>query len=168
MRDTLSELMERLGVDHALTAYETFPWSAYDMVKGLTCSAEVRMSTGGDEIEAEIQMLLEDPEPGKKPVEQVLWMKATPHVQTKWSVKDLRIKGESWVGKVYNWEEKSCNFFRACTTELNLGNIPDIDALLDREMHDKERFGDQRGSGSGKAPKIRPAQLLDMKKGQGF
>ena len=168
MRDTLSELMERLGVDHALNAYETFPWSAYDSVKGLTCSAEVRMNPDGTEIEAEIQMLLEDPEPGKKPIDQILWLKATPHIQTKWSVSDLRLKGESWVGKTYNWEEKCCNFFRACTTELNLGNIPDIEALIEREMKDKERFGDQRGGGSGKAPKIRPAQLLDMKKGQGF
>lgn len=168
MRDTLKELLDRLSVPHELTAYETFPWSAYDGEKGITCSAEVRMSTGADEIEAEIQMLYENPEPGKKPLDQIMWFKATPHIQTKWSVKDLRIKGESWVGKTYNWEEKCCNFFRACVTELNLGNIPDIEALLEREMKDKERFGDQRGSGAGKAPKIKPAQLLDMKKGHGF
>lgn len=168
MRDTLSELMERLGVDHALSPYETNPWSAYDSIKGLTCSAEVRMSPGGDEIEAELQRLWEDPQPGTRPIEQVLWMKATPHLQDKWSVSQLRILGENWAGKTYNWEEKCCNFFRACASELAMGNIPDIDALLDREMRDKERFGDQRGSGGGKSPKIKPAQLLDMKKGQGF
>ena len=168
MRDTLMELMERLGVDHALSPYETYPWSAYDGVKGMTCSAEIRMSPGGDEIEGEIQLLFEDPQPGQKPIDQVLWLKATPHMQNKWAVSQLRIKGENWVGKTYNWGEKCCNFFRACVTELSLGNIPDIEALLDREMRDKERFGDQRGSGSGKAPKIRPAQLLDIKRGQGF
>lgn len=166
MRDSLKELMDRLGVGYELSPYETFPVSA--MSGNTTCSAEVRMNPDGNEIEAEIQILLEEPEPGKKPVDQVLWMKATPHIQSKWSVMQLRIKGENWVGKVYNWEEKCCNFFRAVTSELTLGNLPDIDALLEREMKEKERFGDQRGGGSGKSPKIRPGQLLDMKKGQGF
>ena len=32
----------------------------------------------------------------------------------------------------------------------------------------KERFYDQHGGGGGKSPKIKPAQLLGMKKGQGF
>jgi len=168
MRDTLKELMDRFGVGYEMSAYETFPWSAYDGTKGVTCSAEVRMNPFGDEIEAEIQMLADEPAPGKSSLDQILFMKATPHVQSKWSVIQLKIKGEDWVGKTYNWEEKGCNFFRACITELALGNIPDIDALIDREMRDKERFGDQRGSGSGKSPKIRPSQLLDLKKGQGF
>lgn len=168
MRDTLNELMEKLGVTYVLSPYETCPWSAYDSVKGLTCSAEVRMNPDGDEIEAEIQMLYEDPEPGKPSVNQVLWLKATPFIQSKWCVSNLRIKGKVEVGSTYNWEEKCCNLFRACVNELNLGNIPDFDALVEREMRDKERFGDQRGGGSGKSPKIRPAQLLDMKKGQGF
>ena len=166
MRDSLKELMDRLGVTYELSPYETFPVSV--MEGNVTCSAEVRMNPDGNEVEAEIQMLREEPEPGKKPVEQILWMKATPHVQTKWSVKDLRIKNENWVGKVYNWEEKCCNFLRAVIGELTLGNMPDIEALLEREMKEKERFGDQRGGGAGKSPKIRPGQLLDMKKGQGF
>jgi hypothetical protein len=113
-------------------------------------------------------MLLDEPIPGKPSVDQVLWLKASPQIQNKWSITELRIKGENWVSKVFNWDEKSCNFFRACITELSLGNIPDIEALIERELKEKERYGDQRGSGSGKAPKIRPAQLLDMKKGQGF
>jgi hypothetical protein len=167
MRLTLHELMEKLGVDRELSPYETFPWSASDP-DGRTCSAEVRMNPDGDEVEAEIQMLLDDPEPGKSPVEQVLWLKATPHVQTKWAVGQLRIRAENWENKVYNWEEKCCNFFRAVAAALALGNIPDIDELIEREMRAKERFGDQRGGGAGKSPKIRPAQLLDMKKGQGF
>ncbi len=166
MRDSLKELLDRLGVGYELSAYETYPLSA--MSGNTTCSAEVRMSPDGNELEAEIQILLEEPEPGKKPVEQILWLQAKPQIQTKWTVVQLRIKGENWIGKVYNWEEKCCNFFRAVATELTMGNLPDIEALLDREMREKERFGDQRGSGGGKSPKIKPGQLLDMKRGQGF
>ena len=168
MRDTLKELMEKLGVGYELSPYETFPWSAYDGAKALTCSAEVRMNPDGSEIEAEIQILLDEPIPGKPSVDQVLWLKALPQIQGKWTITELRIKGENWVSKVFNWDEKACNFFRACTTELSLGNVPDIEALIERELKEKDRYGDQRGSGSGKAPKIRPAQLLDMKRGQGF
>jgi hypothetical protein len=168
MRLTLHELMEKLGVEYDLSPYETFPWSATDQLEEKTCSAEVRMNPDGDEVEAEIQLLFDNPEPGKPSVEQVLWLRATPHVQTKWAVAHLRIKGEVWENKVYNWEEKCCNFFRAVVASLALGTIPDIDELIEREMRAKERFGDQRGGGSGKSPKIRPAQLLDMKKGQGF
>ena len=166
MRATLSELMDKLGVGYELAPYETFPWSVMD--QNLTCSAEVRMNPDGTEVEAEIQLLTEEPEPGKKPIDQVFWMRVTPHIQSKWAVIQLRIKGEDWVEKVYGWEEKCCNFFRACVAELALGSMPDIEALLDREMREKERFGDQRGGGGGKSPKIRPNQILDMKKGQGF
>lgn len=169
MRDTLKELMDRLGVGRELSPYETFPWSASDSGKGVTCSAEVRMNPDGDEIEAEIQMLLDEPaEEGRPAVDQVMWMQIKPQIQQKWVISDVRIKGENWARKVHNWEERACNFFRAVTTELSLGTLPDIEALVERELNQKDRYGDQRGGGAGKAPKIRPAQLLDLKKGQGF
>ncbi|HNS44684.1 MAG TPA: hypothetical protein PKH37_05620 [Alphaproteobacteria bacterium] len=167
MRVTLSELLEKLGVSYTLSAYETCPWSASDAETGKTCSAEVRMNPDGNEIEAEIQIFYDSPPPGKTSIEQILWFKAAPHVQDKWDTSDLRIKRESWVGKIYNWEEKCCNLFRAIVTELELGRIPDIDAIIEREMNEKERFSGSRGGGGGKAPKIRPEQILNMK-GQGF
>lgn len=167
MRLTLSDLLQKLGVSYTLSAYETCPWSADDQAIGKTCSAEVRMSPDGNEIEAEIQMFYDIPEDGKSSVEQVLWLRAAPHTQENWSVSDLRIRRETWNGKIYNWEEKCCNFFRSVVTELEVGKIPDIDALIEREMGEKERFAGSRGGGAGKSPKIRPEQILNMK-GQGF
>ncbi len=66
MRVELKKLLETLGVGHVLSPYETFPWFHYDPVKGVTCSAEVRMGPGGDDVEAEIQLLYDEgrtPEP---------------------------------------------------------------------------------------------------------
>ncbi len=66
MRVELKKLMETLGVGHVLSPYETYPWYLYDSVKGVTCSAEVRMGPGGEDVEAEIQLLYDEgraPEP---------------------------------------------------------------------------------------------------------
>lgn len=167
MRLTFTELLQKLGVGYTLEAYGTCPWSATDFDLEKTCSAEVRMNESADELEAEIQIFYDNPPAGKPGIEQILWLRAKPHVEDKWDVCALRIKQEDWVGKVYNWEEKSCNFFRAVVTELEQGTIPDIDALLEREMKEKEKFGGSRGGNGGKSPKIRPEQILNMK-GQGF
>ena len=165
LRVTINELMEKLGVGHVLSPYETAPWAATDLMTGQTMSAEVRMSPDNDEVECEIQLLTDNPEPGKSAVEHLLWMQMTPFVQTSWTVKNLRVRNEVWNNKVYDWEEKSCNLFRACVSELAQGNVPNFDELLEREVTSKERFGDQRGGGAGKSPKIRPGQLLNMKTG---
>ncbi|MFA7277172.1 MAG: hypothetical protein WC043_10270 [Pseudobdellovibrionaceae bacterium] len=168
MRIPLPEFLQKLGVSIELSPYETFPWSCSDAMTGKTCSAEVRMNPDGDELEAEIQIILDQPEPGQPAVQQMVWFKGIKAVQDKWDMTQLRIKREDWVNKVYAWDEKACNLFRACVVEIEQGRIPDFDALIEREMHDKEKSGGYRGAGGGKSPKIRPQQLLDMKKGQGF
>jgi len=166
MRLPLSEFLEKLGVNYMLSSYETCPWSASDNALAKTCSAEVRMNPDTTEIEAELQIFYDNPEVGKPPIEQILWLKAIIH-QDKWDVTDLRIKREDWRGKMYGWEEKCCNFFRACILELEAGRIPDIDALIEKEMSDSERFGGGRGS-AGKSPRIKPSQLLQMKQSNGM
>lgn len=166
MKVSLDELMQKLGVGHTLGPYENMPWNHYDSVGGKTCSAEVRMNPDGKEIEAELQFIYDSPPPGKTQLEQVVYIKCKPNNQSFWNVTDLWVRRENWQNKVYNWEEKCCNFFRACVAELARGVVPDIDTLLEREMSDKERFGGSRGGGGGKSPKIRPEQIMKMK-GQG-
>lgn len=75
MRIEYSELMEKLGVGHHLSAYETRPWFLHDPEKGVMCSAEVRIGPGISDVEAEIQFLHDDdkpvepePEPEEKPL----------------------------------------------------------------------------------------------------
>ncbi len=166
MRLPLSEFLQKLGVNTVLGSYETYPWSSSDNALGKTCSAEVRMNPDATEIEAELQIFYDMPEAGKPPIEQILWLKSIPH-QGNWDVTDLRIKREDWRGKMYGWEDKCCNFFRACVMEIEQGRIPDIESLLEKEMKDNERFGGGRG-GSGKSPRIKPAQLLQMKQSNGM
>lgn len=168
MRVDLKELLDKLGVGYVLTPYETCPWSSSDAEKGVTCSAEVRMNNDGNEIEAELQMMYDSPEEGKPPVEQEIWIFCKPITGDKWSTTEFRIHGKDEVGCVYEWESKACNFFAACVQEVKMGNIPDIDAIMEKELSEHERFGGSRGGRSSKAPKIKPQALLGLKNGRGF
>jgi hypothetical protein len=167
MRVPLKELMDKMGVGYVLSAYETCPWSTYDGEKEITCSAEVRMSSDGDEIEAEMQMMLDTPAEGEHPVEQVFWLLAKPAVGDKWDVKGIKIRGEGNKEEAYGFEEKAVNFFHACVQELKMDKIPDIDAILAREMKKTERYGGSAQGGGNKSPKIKPQALLGMKGGMG-
>ena len=151
-----------------MSAYETCPWSVYNEEKAATCSAEVRMGCDADEIEAEIQIVYDNPEPGKPALEQILWLLSKPQTVSKWSIKVLRVKNEDKVNAFHNWDEKSCNFFSAVVQELKMGVFPDIEELLKKEMDESgSGHATMRGGGS-KSPKIRPQQLLGMKNGRGI
>lgn len=203
MRVTLDKLLEKLAVDRVLLPYETQPWFFYDSDQGITCSAEVRMGPGGDDLEAEIQFLYDIPPeppppppppdtpkygyeydqapvsleppapvnsggvvPGGGPL-QIMHMRAAPVGPAgEWGPVDLKVKGESFVNKIYNWEEKGCDFFRACIQSIVMDELPKVDDLIEQELSDDDSTGGgRRGRIGRKAPKIKPAQLLGMKKG---
>lgn len=168
MKVELKELMDKLGVGYVMSRYETCPWSSYDAVKGITASAEVRMNNDGDEVEAEIQFLYDNPEAGKPSMETITWIHFKPIVKSLWGPTVFRIKGNDGSEGLYNWEEKCCNFFRACVQEIKMGNMPDIDEIMEQELGGNERFRDGRQGGGSKAPKIKPQALLGMKQGRGF
>jgi hypothetical protein len=166
MRVSLPELMDKLAVGYVLSAYETCPWSVYDGEKGITCSAEVRMDGDSQEIEAELQMMYDIPPEGKPPVEQIFWMICKPVSPDLWETKDIKIRGTDEKA-IFDWGTKGASFFVACVTELKMEKIPDIEALIDEEIRNKERYAGGRG-GTSKAPKIKPQALLNMKQGRGF
>ncbi|HEY8964566.1 MAG TPA: hypothetical protein VIN59_08920 [Alphaproteobacteria bacterium] len=166
MKLSLRELMDRLGVGRVLHAYETNPWFYYDAEEGITASAEVRMNGDGDEVEAELQFMYDTPPAGKGPVEQIVWLKVKPQLRLEnmWATSDLWVKKENYANKMYGWEEKGCNFFRACVRELKAERLPDIDLLISRELNTREVFGGGSGEGSNKSPQIKTNALLyDMK-----
>ncbi|MEM8833766.1 MAG: hypothetical protein AAGB32_04415 [Pseudomonadota bacterium] len=165
MRATLKELTDKLGVGYVLSAYETCPWSAYDDEQEMSCSAEVRMDSDAEELEAELQIMRDDPKEGEKPIEQIYHMTARPAVSNKWDVKIAILKGENKAETVYGWEEKTVNFFHACVQELKMGKIPDFDAIIEKEVNKKERFGDKAGGGGNKSPKIKPERVMGIKSG---
>jgi hypothetical protein len=157
--------MELLGVGYPMSPCEIYPWSYYDPDKGETCSAEVRVGFDGEDVEAEIQRVFDEPVEGKL-IEQVMLPKATAR-DSKWSVVFLRIFGEDKKQAVYDWETKSCRFFAACAQAIALDAIPDFQELLEQEFHEGEMFGGG-GRGGRKSPKMRADQVLGMKKGGSF
>ena len=181
---TLEKLLEKLGVDHVLSPYETQPWFHYDTEKEITCSAEVRMGPGGEDVEVEVQFLQDEKETGESEEdkgeegkanegdqssggrEQIMHMRALPVAVDQWSPTTLCIKGKNYVNEIYNWEEKGCNFFRACIEAVSMGVLPDIDALVKKELNDDDgsRGGGRKGKIGRKSPTIKPGQLLGMKK----
>lgn len=166
MRFELKKLMEKLGVNRVLSAYETQPWFHYDTARAITCSAEVRMGPSNEDIEAEIQFLHDNPPEGTPSTEQIMRMKIMPGGDNLWMPTELIVNAESYVNKIYDWEEKGCNFFRACIQALQMGDLPNIDELIKQELGDDDDWGGgKRGKIGRKAPKIKPAQLLGMKKG---
>jgi hypothetical protein len=170
MRFELKSLMEKLGVNRVLAPYETQPWFHYDAGKALTCSAEVRMGPGNEDIEAEIQFLKDETsESGEESAgggtEQIMRMKILPAGDGLWKVTELRVKGEDYVNEISDWETKGCNFFRACIQALQMGDLPNIEELIESELGDDDDWGGgRRGKVGRKSPKIKPAQLLGMKR----
>jgi hypothetical protein len=192
MRLPLDKFLEKLSVGHPLSAYETHPWFVVDDAQGITCSAEVRMGPSADDLEAEIQFLYDEiptPEmlkeaepkptadgappdfPGKygglfsDGRQQILILKAQPVVASEWAVTSVRIKGKDYANAFGDWDEKACNFFTACTQAMMMGELPDVDSLIEEHMKDDDFWGGgKRGKIGKKAPNIKPAQLLGMKK----
>jgi len=163
MRTSLKELLDKLAVGYILSPYDNCPWSAYDDEKGISCNAEVNMDCDGEEIQAELLLMRENPQGDEKPVEKVYFLSAKPATAGQWDVKQVLIRGESGDPEMYGFEEKSVDFFNACVQELKMDKIPDIDALLEKYMKSNERFGKKGGSGGKKAPKIKPAAVMGMK-----
>ncbi len=183
MRVPLNKLMENLGVSYVLSPYETRPWLVYNEERGITCSAEVRMGPTSEDVEGEIQFLHDEVdedseesgdsgEEGEEgPIisadgrEQILWMRCQPIIEDQWTVKLLRIKGKDYVNEFHDWEAKGCEFFLSCVEALQMGELPDIDTLIEDKMRDDSMWGGgRRGKIGRKSPKIKPASLLGMKK----
>lgn len=181
MRVELKELLEKLGVMHELSAYETHPWVLYNEDQGITCSAEVRMGPGADDLEAEIQYLYDEEQEEEKTTEdenggedtieiikftrkQVLYMRALPKIQGQWTPVDLRVNNKNYVNEIYDWEGKGCEFFRACIEAIQMGELPNIEELMKKELKDDTKGSGKRGRIGRKSPIAKPGQLMGMKK----
>ena len=170
MRVPLKDLLKKLGVSRVLSAYETHPWFLYDEDKGMTCSAEVRMGPGLQDMEAELQLLhdedssdAEQADPQTSP-RQIMLMRALPTADGNWAPKSLLVKGESLAETLGGWDEKGCNFFLACVQSIQMGELPDIDMLIDKELEDEGEGSGRSGRIGRKSPKINSAAVLGMKK----
>lgn len=173
MRVEYKEVMDRLGVGYILAPYETRPWFLYDAERGISCSAEVRIGPETSDVEAEIQFLYDDresvsEEDEERPTgtQQILLIRVLPFRDNLWTPKLMFLRGENFVNKIYDWEGKGCDFFRSCIAAVQMGELPDIEALIDEELSEggSGGRGGRKGRVGKKAPSIKPAALLGMKR----
>ncbi len=152
MRIKYKELMEKLGTGHELSPYETRPWFLQDEEKGVTCSAEVRVGPGMEDVELEIQFLHDGSNSGDdddySEPEQIMMMRFLPTKDQLWSESVMFVKGEDYANKIYNWGERGCEFFCLCIGALQMGEIPDIDELI------KEHLTDNKSGGRGRRGRV--------------
>ena len=157
MRVEYKDLMEKLGTGHVLSPYETRPWFVYDESQGITCSAEVRVGPGADDVEAEIQYLHDeddtryDDDANFGAPNQIFVMRLTPNRDNLWSWAYLHVNGQNFTGEIHNWDERGCNFFCQFISILQMGELPDIEELIEEELTDKTRGG--RGGRRGRVGK---------------
>ena len=178
MRVEYKDLMNKLGVGYILSPYETRPWYVYDADEGITCSAEVRVGPGAQDVEAEIQFLYDereeeeddddDDKSGKtdgRPhgVKQMLLIKVLPFRDNLWTPTLFVVKGEDYTAQIYDWETRACQFFVDCIEAIQMDELPDIDEMVDNDLYDA-KGGGKKGRIGKKSPKINPGALLGMKR----
>jgi hypothetical protein len=169
MRKTFKEVMNMLGVPKILGPYETWPWSHYDEETQVSISAEVRMGSEDNSVEAEIQIIRDVPIEGQLPFECLLWLQVDLRRANEWCTTSMTHKGVPYDGAVHDWEERVLKVFARCAILLNQASMPDFDEIYNEEFNANDRYGERGGAGGSKAPIVRPAALLDMRKdGGGF
>lgn len=169
MKISLKELLNKLGVDRLLLAYEIERYAHTDSESGDTVNAEIRMGFDGEEVEIELLYIRANPKETEREVDPVFSMLATMrHKEKKFYIDSLRIHLEDCANAVSDWENKACNFFKACIMKIKQGEMPDIEELLEKEFFGGSGRSGLRGSGGRKSPKIRPEKIMGMKGGGSF
>lgn len=169
MRKTFKEVMNMLSVPKVLGPYETWPWSHYDEATQTSISAEVRMGAQDDSVEAEIQVIRDDPKDGEAPFECLLWVIVERRKDDQWCTTSLTHKGQPHPQDIYDWEQRALKVFARCAVLLNQSIMPNFDEIFQEEFKSNDRFGSKGGAGGSKSPIVRPEALLDMRKdGGGF
>lgn len=73
--------------------------------------------------------------------QQIFIMRIMPMKDGLWSPDLMMVKGENFVNKIYDWEGKGCDFFSACIQALQMEELPDVDALIEKELQDESEGG---------------------------
>ena len=147
MRISYKELMDKVGVGMELSPYETRPWLMHDSDQGITCSAEVRVGPGGEDVELEIQFLYDEDdaryvdEAKYGEPKQIILMRFMPNKEQIWSAKLMYVKGEDYTGKIHDWGVRGCEFFYACIGAIQMDELPDIDELIETILSDESSRG---------------------------
>lgn len=164
MKASLREFLTNLGIEGEFGPYDSRMWSADDDEKGITCTALASMNAEGDQMDVTIDIVHITPKPDTPETEQIMFFHAKEDVNKKWTPDILRVKREVYHTKLYDWEKKACDFLVAVTVVLNRGDVPDLDALIERIFKAADNYATGTASGGARKPMIRPEQLLDPTK----
>ncbi|PCJ97882.1 MAG: hypothetical protein COA45_09350 [Zetaproteobacteria bacterium] len=171
MRVDYKELMEKLGVGHELAPYETRPWFLHDSEQGISCSAEVRIGPGAEDVELEIQFLHDeedaryDDDENYGGPEQIMMMRFLPSKEHIWAEKLMYVRGEDYANKIHDWGERGCEFFCNCIGALQMGEMPDIDEMIEQSLTDRSKGGrgGRKGRVGKKGFKVEQKPMMGMK-----
>ena len=161
MKVSLNKMMENLGIDHVLTAFESDMHQTYDAATSATCSAEVRMGPpDAHELEVEVQIFRDNPQEGELPFEQIMYLVIKPKMGQEWEPVLLKVRNEDMTGGFGDWEGGACDFYRAVTYHLKMDEFPDIDDLIDEHLDGEKGHAGRAGrrGGGRKNPKFKPPQ----------
>lgn len=118
--------------------------------------------------ELDKQEKLKKKEPKRKRIvdgrEQMFIARCSPVAGELWNMDYLTIRGEDFVNKINAWEEQGLAMFSACTDALNIGELPDIEELIQTNFKSDDWSGGKKGRIGRKSPKANPAALMGMKK----
>lgn len=153
MRVEYSALMDKLGVGHLLSPYETRPWFHYEEDDGITCSAEVRVGPGAEDVELEIQYLYDEYDARYEDdanfgdPQQIMFMRFMPNRDQIWSPVIMRVKEEDYANKIFNWGERGADFFCLFIGALQMGELPNLEEMIEEHLTDDAggRGGRRRG-----------------------
>lgn len=165
------EIFENLGIIRMLGPYESVPFMCVDDEAELICEAEVRFSGDEDEIEAEIQLVHQNPKTGQKPLEIIYWMRAIPHSGRNFIISHAKLKGKDLAITQKDWGEKGCHFFKLCAEKILEDKIPDFDEIEEKVMRGTSDFFGRASAGgsSSRSPKINTQELTyGHPQGRGF
>jgi len=96
--------------------------------------------------------------------EIILRLRAEPIGSGIWSTKMLYIYDRNFENAIHDWEGKGCDLFRSCIQSMQMGELPDIPKLVEKEMSDSSSSGGSRGRVGRKSPKMRVNPATGMKK----
>lgn len=160
MRLKRNEILSKMCVFRELEPYGSEQWAVFSDKLDASCTAQVRASSDGEQIEADIMVTYNEPRPNMPAYVQIMWFKAELQPTGFYVVKECRIQNENKVNSCFEWTQKSMRFFALTVQQLEQGNLPDFKDIADVAFKDEGQWADMWGDGGGRQPKFKSEMMM--------
>lgn len=82
--------------------------------------------------------------------QQIMLMRFLPNNDGIWAGTHMLLKGEDYQNKIHSWDDRGAAFFCDFVASMQMGELPDIDELIEEHLVDKKRGGRGRRGRVGK------------------